>query len=75
MQIGKTYKLLDIQQHTDCQGCDRCTVLTLMEKGFMIGENVKVHGRLGDNLMITIGTSKFGIKESHLDCCTFEEIK
>lgn len=74
MEVGKKYQLIDIQQHQDCQGCDRCTVLTLMEKGFLPQEEVSMHQRLGDNILLSIGSSRFAVKEDHLECCTFELI-
>ena len=75
LEVGKKYTLVNIQQHIDCQGCDRCTVLILMEKGFFTGEYVEIEQRIGTLIAIKVGTSIFAVREENLECCTFEEIE
>lgn len=72
LQKGVKYILKDIKQHENCQGCDKCSVLSLMDKGFIPGEQVEVLNSIGSLVNIQVGCTQYVVRESDIECCTFQ---
>lgn len=66
--IGKEYTILDIQL---CDGCDivegGCTVLSLMDKGLIPGESLKVVSKKLGMYELMIGSTHLIIRKPEIE--------
>ena len=55
LKIGHTYRLVSIEQNTPCRGdCEPCSILNLLNRGFLADTVFTVKQILGGNVLIEL---------------------
>jgi Fe2+ transport system protein FeoA len=79
MQVGKTYKIIDISQADPCESCFACMKLKLMEMGFYPGQKINLLKHQFGIWVVSIlsetghGESRIALREEELKRIIIEE--
>ena len=74
LKEGKQYRVTDTHHKGECNRCEDCHLIVLMEKGFIPDNVFTVRNKLGGNLIVEFSSGdKFAVREQHLMVCDFLE--
>lgn len=76
LEVNHTYRLVSIDQNNPCRGdCEPCSILNLLNRGFLVDSVFTVKQILGGNVLVQFeGGDQFAINLKHLNTCTYTDI-
>lgn len=79
-KVGKTYRVIDVPESIDCQKCNPCLRLKMMELGFICGETIKIKKHQFGIWLVSVLSSNgdecqsIGLRNEEMDRIVLEEI-